>query len=296
MNKNGENHNMKEKFNEVTTNIKKNFELVQKCDEILTDLSDRGFILTLRQLFYQLLSKGLIKNSHSEYTKLSRLIDESRRAGLIDWEMIEDRTRNLERKSHWDSPAEILEQAVRQYSINTRLTQPIYIEVFCEKQALSGILVPICKKLDVPFMAIRGNASTTVMYETAKRLEDKNAVILYLGDCDATGLNIPKNIERRLNEFGVYPLIKRIALNLEQVQRLNLPPAPLKEKDPNAKKYKEETGLSLTWELDALPPETLQSIIQNEVDALTDKSEFKKMKELESAHKKQLQKFIMEVA
>lgn len=272
-----------------------NLSLINTINEILSLYSVR---ITVRQCYYQLVSRNLITNDEYSYKKISRLLSEGRKAGLIDFDAITDKSRTYHEISHWHTPEEILEAVHSSYRIDTRKTQPFYIEIFIEKDALISVIADTCDKLDVNFLACKGYNSTTFLYETAKRFINtgKKGIILYGGDCDPSGKDMVRDIQKRIREYGADVDIKNVALNLDQVKKFNLPPQPVKETDPRKEKYKKETGLNTCWELDALPPDVLIKVFEDEVNSLTDFDALKKMQELQKEHKRYLRKLFEEIA
>src|SRR2546428_272641 len=89
----------------------KSRETIAQANVIIADYEAQGFTLTLRQAYYQFVSRGLIPNTDREYKRLGSIINDARMAGLIDWDSIEDRTRFLRSLSHWDDPSDIMDGA-----------------------------------------------------------------------------------------------------------------------------------------------------------------------------------------
>ena len=255
-------------------------------DEIASEYYAQGMKLSIRQVYYQLVARGIMPNSQDSYEKISGLIADGRMLGLIDWDMIEDRTRYQRVNAHWDSPQQIIKDAAKQYRIDTRATQPVYIEAWIEKDSLVSILEDTCTRLDVPCFSCRGYPSITALHEAAERFRDKNkAVILYAGDHDPSGLTIPQVITERFYDFGVNVQLQRIGLTLEQIRELDLPPFRAKEKDKNYAAYVEATGLTDSWELDALPPDRLSAMFESAINSLTDFQELERMQTKEKTDK-----------
>ncbi|KKL29027.1 hypothetical protein LCGC14_2369240 [marine sediment metagenome] len=123
--------------------------IIAKANSIIEEYAAQGFTLTLRQIYYQFVARDLIANKQTEYKRLGSIINDGRLAGLIDWQSIEDRTRNLEHNPHWDGPEEILRSVHRSYGIDLWSTQPVRPEVWIEKEALVGVIEPVCQDLDV---------------------------------------------------------------------------------------------------------------------------------------------------
>ena len=280
---------MKQAFGEQKRISKKRRELIEQIDAIASDYSQRGMKLTVRQCYYQLVSKGIIPNGAKEYGKVVDAVADGRLAGLLDWEAFEDRGRYVRENAHWNSPREIIEAAARQYKIDIRQTQPYYSEAWIEKDSLVSILEDICLPLDVPCFSCRGFSSVTALYEASERIkaDGRPSIILYCGDHDPSGLRIAQNIAESLSQtFELTHLtFRRIGITPEQVQTMNLPPFPAKKKDKNYDWYVKTTGLTEAWEVDALPPEVLKKLYTDAISEYTDFTELARMREREKADK-----------
>lgn len=257
---------MKETFSNKLGLSKSNISKLQVINNILEEYEAEGYKLSLRQLYYQLVSKNIISNNIAEYTKLSVLLTKGRMGGVVDWEIIEDRVRKPHLRGSWESPKSILRSALYSYRKDRQKGQNTYIEVWIEKDALSGVLKKVCEKYHINLMVNRGYSSTSAMYDSFKRFEEqidkgKNCVILYLGDHDPSGLDMIRDIKERLDIFGVDVEVKAIALTQSQIKQYNPPPNPAKIKDKRADNYIREFG-RVCWEVDALTPQTLNSLVE----------------------------------
>jgi len=141
---------------------------IDEANEIIGEYRTLGFILTLRQLFYQFVSRAALANTLAEYKRLGRTVTDARRAGRIDWGAIEDRTRNVRRLPTWDDPAHSIADAASSYREDVWATQPYRPEVFIEKDALVGVIEGVCNEFRVPYFSCRGNVSDSEMYIAAK--------------------------------------------------------------------------------------------------------------------------------
>lgn len=251
--------------------------IIKNANAIITDYQRQGFTLTLRQLYYQFVSRDLIPNKQSEYKRLGSIINDARLAGLVDWNAIEDRTRNLK---GWYFPElktaqEILEDAANCHERDHWADQPNYVEVWIEKDALVGVIERVCRQYRVPFFACRGYNSQSEQYKAGRRIaekiaEDKEVTILHLGDHDPSGIDMTKDNEDRLTMFSESSVkLKRLALNMDQVEKYNPPPNPAKETDARFTGYVEKYGDSC-WELDALEPKVISGLIEKNIKALID--------------------------
>jgi hypothetical protein len=259
--------------------VQKNFradsqELIERVNEVIESYQAQGYNLTLRQVYYQMVARAIIPNNERSYKNLGGLINDARLAGLIDWEAIEDRTRNLKENSHWNTPGDIISSAAYSYHLNHWKGQKNYVEVWVEKDALASIVGQICGKLDVPWFSCRGYVSQSEMWAAArKRLVPqervgKNVTLLHLGDHDPSGRDMSRDIEERLTLFGVRNLdFQRIALNMDQINLYNPPPNPTKVSDSRAVEYISQFGYEC-WELDALEPKVISDLIEEHVKPL----------------------------
>jgi len=272
-------------------------QLLETIEKVVLDYLSEGYSLTLRQLYYQLVSKNIISNSESEYKKIGRILKDARMAGIIDWDAIEDHGRIPNIPTQFDNLDELFVAAVNSYHVNRWVDQPYYVEVWCEKDALTSILEPITRKYQVPLIIDRGYSSVTAMQKASVRIHNneyrndkwKHPYILYLGDHDPSGLDMERDIEDRLREFRCEPTIIRVALTTEQTEKYQLPPNPAKITDPRAKEYFEEFG-NESWELDALEPSLLSSMLESEIRNLLDVAKYDKAVESEKLDLEQFRK------
>ena len=271
--------------------------MIEDANVIIEKFIEEGFVLTLRQLYYQFVAKDWIENSERSYKNLGRLISKARLAGLIDWDAIEDRTRNKVIASHWTSPGAILKTAAEQFQIDKWLNQELRVQIWIEKEALSGVFEGLCLRYDVPLYACRGYNSQSEMYLSAKDIEaNKNngqkTVILYFGDHDPSGLDMDRDIQNRFEVFGVHNNIefKRVALSQDQTEQYNLPPNPTKVSDARAPAYVEKYG-SKSWELDALDPTVLNELADDAIAEYYNANIFEISLEKESNYRRVLKEF-----
>jgi hypothetical protein len=298
---------------------------IKTANEILLDYASQGYDLTLRQLYYQFVSRGLIENKDTEYKRLGSTINDARLAGLIDWNHITDRTRNMRENAHWEDPQSIVTACAKQFQIDKWDSQDNYVEVWVEKDALVGVLEVACKPLDVPYFSCRGYTSQSEMWSAGQRLitklrAGKKVHIIHLGDHDPSGIDMTRDIQDRLQKFATHHIAKdwlnanaqgteeskeewvdrckegmadsvinvnRIALNMEQIRQYNPPPNPAKLTDSRATSYIREYG-DESWELDALEPSVLTALIESAVAELRDEDAWARDLDVEQDHKDKL--------
>lgn len=248
-------------------------DIIKQTNKIINEYAADGLRLTLRQLYYQFVSRDLISNTQKEYKRLGGIISNGRLSGAIDWMAIEDRTRNLKTYYHNTDPGDAVQDALNQFQLNKWENQPCRIEVWIEKEALVGVISDICRQLDVPYFACKGYVSQSELWSAAQRMvrysnQGQTPVIIHLGDHDPSGIDMTRDIEERHNLFmkdcNHEIEVKRIALNMNQIETYKPPPNPAKLTDTRAKGYIEKHGKS-SWELDALEPRVMRDLIKDTV-------------------------------
>ena len=260
---------MKIKYLDVNMN-RSSLAIVEAANQIIEDYSAQGFRLTLRQLYYQFVSRDLFANTVKNYKRLGNVIANARNAGLVDWDAIEDRTRNVISQAHWGSPAEIIEACADQFCFDLWENQPSRVEVWIEKDALVGVFEDVCNELDVPLFSCRGYTSQSEIWSAGVRMkrqarDGQTPVILHFGDHDPSGIDMTRDIVDRVSLYsGLGIDVDRLALNRNQVDEYEPPPNPAKTTDTRFTKYVEIHG-DESWELDALEPSVLVELVRDSV-------------------------------
>lgn len=255
--------------------------LIERANGIIGELQAAGYTLTLRQLYYQLVAR------------LGSILNDARLAGLVDWDAIEDRTRNLESVSHWSTPADIIDSAARSFRLDKWHNQPHRVEVWVEKDALVGVLEKACRPLDVAWFSCRGYTSQSELYSAGKRLaryaaDEQTPVIIHLGDHDPSGIDMTRDIRERLEFFAETSIIvERIALNMPQIEEFNPPPNPAKITDSRFASYERIHG-GKSWELDALDPQYIDRIVSEKVAEYRDDDLYAETETEEEDHRQNL--------
>lgn len=280
---------MKQQFDDKLRLSKANKIMLETINDILEEYKNDGYVLTLRQLYYQLVSKDIIPNNDKEYAKLSNILKKGRMAGVVDWSAIEDRVR-VPKLPYWvKGVKEAIKDTIEQYRINRMDGQERKIEIWVEKDALSNVLYRVSSKYHIRLMVNRGYSSVSAMYDAYNRLNSGD-VILYFGDHDPSGMDMIRDVKERLAEFGIDVDVRPIALTMEQIRKFNPPPNPAKITDPRAKWYIEKYGKT-SWELDALPPRELIRLAENAVEEIIDIDTYNKMLEEEKKGIAELEAF-----
>lgn len=272
--------------------------IIEQANIFIADYASQGLSLTLRQLYYRFVSRALIPNTEKSYTRLGNIISDARRAGMIDWDAIVDRTRFLRTVSNWGKPQDILQSAMDSYHRDLWASQPTRIEVWIEKDALVGVINEVCRTNDVPFFSCRGYVSDSEMWAGARRQlrfqkKEQKVLILHLGDHDPSGIDMTRDITDRLYMFAGYTNIKvrRIALTMEQITDLNPPPNPAKITDSRYESYRDIYGEE-SWELDALEPQYIIDLIATEINAVRDAVKWQAAVKEQEAERGQIEEVI----
>lgn len=271
---------------------------IEQANEIIEDYLDRGYVLTLRQLYYQFVSKDLIPNTERSYKNLGGVISKGRLAGLIDWDAIEDRMRKPVGAVAFPSIDHLVKAAIRGFRLPRRKGQEYYVELWVEKDALAGVLEPIARRHHITLMVNRGYSSSSAMFSAAQRISEnmvddgsESAIILYLGDLDPSGEDMVRDINDRLDLFGAYCDVRKIALTMPQVDHYQPPPNPTKLTDSRAREFIQKFG-NESWEVDALTPDTLEDLIESELAPLTDQELVDAILEEEEKQKARIRKVL----
>lgn len=249
--------------------------LIRQASDICETYERQGIPMSLRQLYYQLVSKNLIDNSKSSYNALGSAVSDGRVAGLISWTAIEDRGRNLRGLNHADNPQSALKAVLDGYSIDKWANQPYRAEVWVEKEALIDVVGLICDKLEVDFFACKGYNSQSEQWRAGQRFagyvrKGQRPVVFHLGDHDPSGIDMTRDNRDRIELFAGVPVqVVRLALNMNQIEQYSPPPNYAKASDSRYADYRNKYGEEC-WELDALEPRVIQDLISEAVMRLRD--------------------------
>lgn len=263
-------------------------ELLGASNKILCQYEDAGYVMTLRQLYYQLVSRNVIVNSKTEYNRLGGIISDGRLAGLISWTAIEDRNRNLKGLRTAEDVPSALRETLDEYRIDKWQNQKFHPEVWVEKAALEGVIGGICNKLQVDFFACHGYNSQSEQWRAGRRFASyiqrgQTPIVFHLGDHDPSGFDMTRDNRDRLSMFAGVPIqVVRIALNMSQIEELKPPPNPAKMTDSRYDTYRKQFGDDC-WELDALTPDYIHRLIEKSILQIRDQKAWDEMEAQETS-------------
>lgn len=286
---------MKEHFKDVRFREASRIQ-IEQANEIVEAYQADGIQLTLRQLYYQFVSRNWLPNTERSYKNLSALISDARLAGLVDWSAIDDLGRVPSIPGFYDDRAQFVDylkkSAETGYVLDHWKGQQFYVELWVEKQALSSVLEPIASKWQVGFSMNKGYSSQTAMYDASKRFIEaresgKDPVLLYFGDLDPSGEDMVRDIRDRMVTFGAPLDVEKVALNIAQVKQFKCPPNPAKGSDPRFAEFAAKYG-DESWELDALEPKAMRALAEKAIKSYLDLPMFTKQIEREAKETKEL--------
>lgn len=279
-----------------TKGMRKNtLALIYQANEILEKFHEQGYLMTLRQLYYQMVAADLIPNTDKSYDRLGTAVSTGRERGLIDWDLLTDRTRELNEWQMYDNVPHSIRQLSERFRLDKWRDQPFRPEVWVEKDALSDVVRRACWNLQVPYMVCRGYMSMSAMWQSGQRMKGHREggqapIIFHLGDHDPSGLHMTDDNYHRSNLYGLkidkdgvsaMVEMRRIALNIQQIEQYEPPPNPAKMTDSRYDEYVATTGLDESWELDALAPSVIEDLIEEAVLEIRDEDKWDAMQKLE---------------
>lgn len=251
--------------------------LINQANNIITEYNAAGYVLTVRQLYYQFVAKDIIENSEKSYKNLASIITKARMAGMLSWLAIEDR--NRQHNGYWYDEDELnpIRDLPHYIQFDRWDRQERYVEVWVEKEALGNVVSRACKPYLVPHLSCKGYLSASEAWRAGQRFKDKimegkECILIHLGDHDPSGIDMTRDNKDRIDLFTGFPehvTVTRLALNMDQVEEYKPPPNPTKITDSRAGKYIKRFGHD-SWELDALDPAVIESKIQREINKYID--------------------------
>jgi hypothetical protein len=269
---------------------------IETANEIIGDYQDQGYTLTLRQLYYQFVARGLIENTDASYNALGSVVADGREAGLISWDAIEDRCRGVKSWLIEEDQQEVLNGIEHGFALDFWSRQGVYVEVWVEKEALGSVIERPCNRMRVPYMSCKGYLSASEAWRSGRRFLEASergddCILIHLGDHDPSGIDMTRDNARRLEMFAEHPVeVRRIALNMDQVTKYRPPENPAKITDSRAADYIRNFGTK-SWELDALEPKILDTLIDREINSLIDPAIWQDTKDEEADTRRKLSMF-----
>ena len=249
-----------------------------RLEQAIVDIVEERAPITVRGVCYALFTQGLIPDMSVNSTgKVSRVTTDMRESGDFDWTLIVDGSRAVERVNAWRDPSRIIDAAVRTYRRDNWQDQPTLVEIWSEKATVQGVLAPVLDELGVTFRVMKGFGSFTAVRQAAEDSlllpEDRDGVVLYIGDWDPSGLFMSEvDLPQRLERYGSRWQFERIALKEYDLDDLPHFDTATKAGDVRAQWYAENTTADplKAWELDAMDPNDLRARVREEIESFMD--------------------------
>ena len=266
----------------------KTLRMLEVALEVLTENNP----MTVRQVYYQLVSRQVIENNRGQYQAVSNMLVDARKDGSIPWEWVEDRLRRPRTIAMWTDLPDFVNTVRRSYRRAVWPMQPAYLEVWLEKDALSGIFEAVLSEYGVTLNVGRGYDGWDSIHNAADRFGDGDGMtVLYFGDFDPSGEDMARSLVERLAFFDCHPELIKCALTRDDVTRYNLPPDFTKATDTRRAAFVAKYG-DLSVELDALPAAVLRSRLVTEIEARIDLDALAEVKRLERADRRRLESIL----
>lgn len=260
-----------------------------KTENLITTaraILQREHPMTVRQVYYQLVSRQVCKNTRAQYQAVSKALVAARQEGLIPWDWIEDRLRRPRSVSMWRDLSQFARDAATSFRLDVWADQPTYLEVWLEKDALSGIFQDTLDPYGITLNVGRGYDGWDSIRNAANRLGDDDTV-LYFGDFDPSGEDMFRSLRERLGFFDCNPEMVKCALLAEDIQRYLLPPDFAKVTDSRRDAFVATHG-DVSVELDALPSDVLRQRLVREVESRLDLEALEKVRLVEETERARL--------
>jgi hypothetical protein len=251
--------------------------------------------MTVRQVFYQATVNNLVEKTEAGYAKVQVDLALMRRTGSLPYGWIADNTRWQRRPRTFDSVEHALEDTARFYRKSLWADADAYVEIWLEKDALSGVVYPVISMYDVALMVARGYASLSFLYDAAEYIGsiDVPTYIYHFGDFDPSGVNACEKIEQTLREMAPDAEIhfEQVAVTERQIKKWNLPTRPTKTSDTRSKNFGD-----ISVELDAIPPATLRTLVELVIQRHLPERQFEILKVAEESERELLKGLVREIA
>lgn len=247
---------------------------------------EAGAPMTVRQVYYALVSSGAIPKTENAYNRVCYHMLQMRRRNVIPYDFIADNTRWMRKPKSYTGLEAYLEYGKQAYRRAIWANQDAYVEVWCEKDALAGVLHTITERWDVPLMVTRGYPSESFVFEAAQVMMrqsemGKKIYLYYFGDHDPSGKDIPESTREKLRGFGARFYFQQVAVLPWQIEQWGLPTRPTKRTDTRAKGW---VGGSV--ELDAIPARTLKQLTEQVITRHINDDELEATRKAEKEERK----------
>lgn len=239
--------------------------------------------MTVRQVFYQATVHGLVEKTEQAYDRIQWTLAQMRKNGDLPYSWLTDSSRSVYRVDSFETPKDAIQATARFYRKSLWAEAAVRVEIWCEKDALSGVILPITDEYDVGLYIARGFASLSYLHAAAEEIAgaDKPTIIYHLGDHDPSGVMAAAKIEETLRDLAPEADIyfERLAVTVHQIRQWDLPARPTKRSSHD----RGWRGQSV--ELDAIPPGLLRELIRAAIEQHLPRDQFKVLKIAEESER-----------
>jgi hypothetical protein len=171
-------------------------------------LAGSSYAMTLRQLYYALVSAGAIHKNEAAYGQLKRVMRDLREDGSIPWEWLVDHTRSVFAPRTWDGIEDLLTDTASLYRRDLMRQQKVAIQLWAESDSIGSVIAQVADRYTIPTFIGRGYAARGYLWSAAKDAfaaheADKNVVILHVGDFDPSGVDIFRDVVETLRLYAI---------------------------------------------------------------------------------------------
>jgi hypothetical protein len=250
---------------------------------------------TVRGMYYRMVSKGFVPKDDRAYNLVQQTLLSMRRDRLLPWRWITDSSRRVWGHARFGDMASYAEHVASNYRMDYWHDSPVNVEVWCEKDAMQGVIAPVViEEFGLNLYVSKGQSSASYLYEAAESIkEDGRPTVVYiLSDFDPAGFRIAERIEAGLREHVPEEQdlsARRIAVSYEQVLEHDLVTREVTRTDTGAAEFLALYG-DVSCELEAMPPTTLRELLREHLEAYMDKGRLRTLKLAEDQEREGLKK------
>lgn len=268
-------------------------EQIQALDVALWAIADQYDVLTVRQLYYRATVFGIVPKTEDGYNLVQRRATILRRGGMIPYARFADSTRWVRKPTTWSSKEQMLRHATDGFRLDLWKGAIDRCEIWCEKDALAGVIAPVTSEFDVPLMVSRGFSSITFLHQAAQdiKVAYENGVdttIFLCYDFDASGQLAGKKVAESLTHLsGCDVNVQMLAVTLDQIDEWDLP-----TRDPKRADFQKGWEHDFACELDAIDPDRLQALVTEAIETVAIPERMAALRAEEAAAKEALSEWI----
>lgn len=255
---------------------------------VATDILHREKPITLRGLFYRVVSAGWLPSTDRQhYTRLGRMMTTLREAGCVPFDWLVDNLRNSIKPSSWSGLGDFADTVRDAYRMDFWARLPEYVHIFCEKDAIAGVIAPVTREFDVALSPIRGYVSLSFAHQIASTWSEieKPIFAYYLGDFDPSGFDLERDLRHKLDRYCDRPILwERLAVNADDFEAFGLLPLRAKTSDRRYASFVAEHGTRCA-ELDALPATEIRARVRNAIERHIPSEEWERLRRIEAAER-----------